>query len=123
MIEMTLPIKLVSPNIQEHWTKRHKRNKSNDWTIRANWLKMSPIVYLPCIVVLTRLAPRKYDEDNLIASFKGVRDSIADLLNPGLAKGQADSSKDIEWQYKQERSKTIGIRIQIKPLIPDPIIY
>ena len=27
MIEISLPIRLQSPNVKEHWTKTHKRNK------------------------------------------------------------------------------------------------
>lgn len=115
MIEWTIPIKLVSPNVQEHWTKKHKRNKQNEWLITLKWKTEEPLIQLPCIVTLTRLAPREFDYDNMVFSLKGVRDSIADLLRPGLAKGQADNSKEIEWHYGQEKAKKQGVRIQICP--------
>jgi hypothetical protein len=33
---------------------------------------------------------------------KYVQDAVADWLIPGLAKGQADSSPLIEWDYQQK---------------------
>lgn len=118
MIDWTLPLDLVSPNIKEHWRETCRRNKKNNWTIRVKFLKEPPgILYLPCIVTITRLAPRALDEDNFIYACKGIKDSIADLLIPGLAPGRADGSKDIQWVYKQEKHKNKGVRIQIEPLI------
>lgn len=72
------------------------------------------------------MAPRLWDETNYIYSCKGVQDSIADLLIPGLAPGRADGSKDITWVYKQEKSKIKGVRIQIEanqPKREEAIIY
>ncbi len=116
LIDWILPIKLVSPNIQEHWTKKYKRNKQQEWIIKTCWLTHETNVQLPCIVTLTRLAPREFDYDNMVPAFKHVKDSIADLIIPGLAPGRADGSKQIEWRYEQEKAKKQGIRIQICPM-------
>jgi len=87
------------------------------------WMNSTVKVDLPCTVVIIRCSPRLLDEDNYIFSCKGIRDSIADLLCPGLAKGQADGSKEIVWYYIQEKSKKKYIRIKIEPLIKEPIVY
>lgn len=116
MIDWTIPIILVSPNIQEHWTNRHKRNKRIFSLISRKWVFEKAKVSLPCTITLIRLAPREYDYDNLVFAFKGVRDTIASLIIPGQAPGRADADPRITWVYKQEKAKTKGIRIQIANL-------
>lgn len=63
---------------------------------------------LPCIIQITRIAPRALDSDNMVASAKSVRDGVADWL------GVDDGSPLIDWRYAQERGKpkTYGVRIQ-----------
>lgn len=107
-----LSIKIVSEaNIMCHWSKRHKRNKRNA-------MSLLPIKYdipkqLPCVIRLTRLAPRKLDSDNLAYAFKGIRDTLADFIKPGLAPGRADD-KDINFEYAQEYlKKDYAIRIEV----------
>ena len=41
------------------------------------------------------------DDDNLQNALKSIRDSIADLILPGMAKGQADGDDRIQWRYDQ----------------------
>ena len=98
--------------MQQHWTKKHARKKEMQREIRYIW-KASPIrlVMLPIAITLTRMAPRTLDFDNLVAAFKWARDTVADLLIPGLAPGRADDSDQIEFIYKQEKSTKYGIRI------------
>lgn len=117
MIDWTLPLDLVSPNIKEHWRETWRRNKKNHWQLKIAYINVSKLVQLPCIVTITRLAPRLWNDDNFIFGCKGIRDSIADLIIPGLAPGRADDSEDIQWIYKQEKCKNKGVRIQIQPLI------
>lgn len=110
---ITIPIRLMSEaNLQQHWTKKHARKKEMQREIRYIW-KASPIrlVMLPIAITLTRMAPRTLDFDNLVAAFKWARDTVADLLIPGLAPGRADDSDQIEFIYKQEKSTKYGIRI------------
>ena len=68
---------------------------------------------LPCLVTITRISPRSYDHDNFVASAKGLRDILSDLVIPGLAPGQADADPRITWHYKQEKGKQ-SVRIQIE---------
>jgi len=61
-------------------------------------------------VILTRIAPRPLDTDNLARSFKAIRDGIADAL------GIDDGSKRLTWSYAQEKGppKRYAIRIEIQ---------
>jgi hypothetical protein len=54
------------------------------------------------------------DFDNLVGSFKWIRDTLAEILVPNLAKGRADDDPRITWVYLQEKSKSIGVRIKIE---------
>ena len=74
---------------------------------------MSP----PCIVTITRVSSREYDLDNMIGGCKGLRDTLGDLLRPGMAPGQADGKgSGITWEYKQEKGepKQYAVRIEIQ---------
>jgi hypothetical protein len=68
------------------------------------------------MITFTRLAPRTLDYDNLVAAFKGARDTVADILIPGLAPGRADDSDQIEFEYGQEKHPAYGLRIDVTEL-------
>jgi hypothetical protein len=60
-------------------------------------------------VLMTRIAPRMLDSDNLASGFKAARDGIADAM------GIDDGSPRIDWQVAQERG-AVGVyaaRVQI----------
>ena len=65
---------------------------------------------MPVAVILTRVAPRELDGDNLQGSFKSIRDGVADYF------GTDDRNPQIEWQYMQEKANDYGVRIEIKEL-------
>lgn len=110
-------LKTVSEsNAHEHWRARQKRAKaqraSARWHTLAEFLKQLGGDYaplLPATVTLTRLGPRKLDSDNAAGAMKHVRDGIADAI------GVDDGDERYDWQYKQEKSKTYGVRIEITP--------
>jgi len=101
-------------NNNDHWSKKHKRKIKNNFFIKAalHTTFSEKEKKLPCKIVLTRIGKRLLDEDNLVHAFKGIRDSIADFLIPGLKPGQADSDKRIEWEYAQEKGE-YAVKIQI----------
>ena len=119
MASWTLPIKTVSEANMggEHWSKKHKRHKTQKTIIRL-WGSANKIVAttIPATIRLTRLAPRKLDYDNLVSSFKPIRDYVADIIFPGLAAGRADSDERLTWEYDQEKSPIYAIRIEISSL-------
>ena len=125
-ITWILPIKTVSEiNCTEHWTKKHKRHKQQQFFVRQLFKHEAIEISLPCHVKLTRLAPRMIDSDNMPTSIKFVQDEIAELLTgkggfyvtkKGLIKaikGHAESDKRITWEYAQEKYKTQAVRIEI----------
>lgn len=114
MIDWTIPIILVTPNTQEHWTAKHRRNKRIFSLISRKWIFEKAKVTLPCIITLTRYGPRLWDEDNNIYSCKSLRDTLTQLIFPDKTRGHGDNNPQIQWIYKQEKSKQKGIRIQIQ---------
>jgi len=104
-----LPIRTESPNVTdtEHWAKRNKRNKAH----KAACVLVQAVP-LPCIVNLSRVSPRELDDDNLVRSFKSVRDGIADRL--GLPN---DRDPRVQWRYSQERGKPkeYAVKVWITP--------
>lgn len=116
MIQISLPIKLCNPiNHGTHWSKTLKQKKQQQHLVKSH-LNTHPIPQIPCIVTLTRIAPRKLDDDNLPPCFKWIRDTIADHLIPGLAPGRADSDPKIKWEYAQLKGDPhqYAVEIQIK---------
>lgn len=99
MIE--IPIRTVSGlNVREHWRARSRRVKAErDATA---WL-LRPVTKpaLPCVVMLTRIAPSGgLDDDNLPGALKGVRDQIAAWI------GVDDRKREIvRYRYAQRRGK------------------
>lgn len=51
-------------------------------------------------VLLTRIAPGKFDDDNLRAAFKAIRDGVADALG-----FKDDSDPRLHWEYAQEKGR------------------
>ena len=137
LIDITLPIRTYSANHSEHWRARHKRNKDNAKAIRLALAANSQAVQLllngirchelfydatklatpltGLVIEVTRIAPRQLDaHDNLRMAMKGIIDTVADYLAPGLKPGMADALF-FNYEYKQEKGKPkeYGIRIRI----------
>lgn len=113
------PLKTVSElNVKEHWGTSALRHKKQKELTRFLVQPLSENLPLPAIVELKRYASKKLDSDNLLASFKWIRDTIADILIPGLPAGIADDDPRIQWEYEQElcSRKFAGVQVNIKPL-------
>lgn len=96
---LSLPLRTYSePNRRDHWAARAKRMRSHRRSAHLATATLSARS-LPCVVMLTRVAPRRLDDDNLRAALKGVRDGIADRL------GIADNDPRADWQYGQRSGK------------------
>lgn len=61
----------------------------------------------PLLVTITRLAPRKLDDDNLQGACKFIRDEIARKV------GIDDGSSQYTWRYEQKTAKTYGVDVEI----------
>ena len=102
-----LPLRIEStPNKREHWGVRSRRTAAHRLAALA-----VPIHPLPCVVTLTRIAPRALDDDNNVSGFKALRDGIAKRL------GVDDADPRVEWRYGQERGKRkeYAARVNIEP--------
>lgn len=149
MISFDLPIKTVSEaNCSEHWSVKAKRHRQQQWFIRLAYSRYLPNLVIdtslgqPCYQIkMIRIAPRKLDDDNLVSSFKWIRDELSELLIPEKAyqyiqkkevvkkvkgktyketvnvvrkiKGQADSDERIVWKYDQLTDRAYSVRIEV----------
>ena len=101
MIVVDIPVRIISEaNSRQHWRKAAARKRVHRMTARTVLQfhpkpKGEPELFT---ITLTRVAPRKLDDDNLASGFKAVRDGVADWL------GIDDGSPRIKWQYAQHKS-------------------
>lgn len=100
MITITIPFRTVSEsNMREHHMAKARRVK---WQRNVVGLAVRPRVKgmahpLPCSVLMTRVAPRPLDDDNLRGALKATRDQIAAEL------GVDDRDPRVVWRYAQRR--------------------
>lgn len=108
MIQVHIPIRLPSlANSRLHWRRLAALKKEQrEWTALAlrDVLVPSP----PLVVIVTRIGPRRLDDDNLVAACKYIRDQIASEI------GIDDGSPLYTWVYKQRIGK-YGVNVEIMP--------
>ena len=95
MVEYRIPIKLPSLlNMRASWRAISKLKKAQRLATRIalNGLVVPP---MPCVVTITRIGPRRLDDDNLAGACKYVRDQIATMI------GVDDGSPLYTWRYEQ----------------------
>jgi hypothetical protein len=94
MIEVIIPGEAPStPNLREHHMARARRVKNQRAKVMAKvptW-GGGPLLF----VRLTRVAPRRLDDDNLAGALKGHRDAVAARLRVD------DASPLVGWEYQQ----------------------
>jgi hypothetical protein len=112
VIEVEMDMKIVSiANMRLHWAAKARLVKSQRQKTRMALAAVAQsygVEILPVTVVLTRVAPRKLDGDNLQSGFKAVRDGVADWL------GVDDGSSMIEWQYCQRSGGPKIYKVEIE---------
>lgn len=116
VINWQLPIKTASEaNSSEHWAIKSKRHNLQKRWINTAFRKEKPKISLPCQVTLTRISSRFLDaHDNLRMSLKYVTDAIAANITGDYRPGRADDSKEITWEYQQEKGHPQQVRIEIE---------
>lgn len=114
IVDYTFPIKIESAqNNSSHWAARMAKKKKLQTQLHYFWKSENPPHIKPMsTILLTRIAPRFYDDDNLATNYKIFRDFLADLLYPGLAPGRADAF--FQWKYNQQKGKTREYAVNIK---------
>ena len=110
-----VPVKIVSEaNNRDHWRTKWARGKRLKKYTQIYWNNtFKDKIKLPVEIKLVRIAPRSLDYDNLVISFKSVVDCIADIIVPGMAMGQADSTPGLKFSYAQEKAKQYGFRVEV----------
>ena len=106
----SIPIEIVNEASgtysNQHWRAKSSRHKQQKAIVKITLRELFIYANKAITVRLIRISSRMLDcEDNLPYAFKWVKDSIADVLKPGLRPGMADGSKLIKWEYAQEKGK------------------
>lgn len=113
-------------NQREHWRKRYNRQSVQKQSVQLEvGVRSAEFPELPVIVTMTRIAPRKLDDDNLVGSFKAVRDALATLLLPELTQGNQyaprgdDSDNRLTFRCDQRKGepKQYAVEISIESAI------
>lgn len=111
LASFTVYVATVSePNARGHWALRAKRAKVQR---KAAWATVKPMP-LPCSVLLTRIALRELDDDNLRPALKAIRDGVADRL------GIDDRDPRVTWLYDQQKCHGYAVRIDFLPFREPP---
>ena len=112
MIEVRMNMKIVSvANMRLHWAAKAKLTRDQRTRTRLSLAAVAQsfgVEGLPVTGVLTRIAPRRLDGDNLQSGFKAVRDGVADWL------GVDDGSSLVDWQYFQRSGKAGEYAVEIE---------
>lgn len=113
VVSVVLPVHTPSvANLREHWAKRAKRSKHHRTVAYHRLFDAGGHTYgrTESSVTLTRISPRRLDDDNLRGALKAVRDGVADWF------GVPDNDPRIKWEYSQERGKPKehGVRITVE---------
>ena len=111
-MRVEIPIRTWSePNVRAHWAQRARRARKQRKVAcayaRAAFAAHGPTC-APLTVTLTRLASRKLDSDNLVASLKAVRDGVADAL------GLDDGDERLTWRYAQEKMPRAQYAVRVE---------
>ena len=97
-MKIIVPIRIEStPNLREHWTSRSKRTRDHRAATHYSLMAAKAPIAVPCVVTLTRIAPRALDTDNNVSGFKWVRDAVAHWLRVD------DADPRVEWRYSQAK--------------------
>lgn len=104
-----IPIKLPSlANTRMHWRDMARLKKKQR---RATQLTLigKTVPPLPLTVTITRIGPRRLDDDNLSGACKYVRDQIAKFV------GEDDGSPLYTWVYQQRigDKNQYGVEVEI----------
>ena len=112
MIEVRMNMKIVSvANMRLHWAAKAKLTRDQRTRTRLSLAAVAQsfgVEVLPVTVVLTRIAPRRLDGDNLQSGFKAVRDGVADWL------GVDDGNGLVDWQYAQRSGRPGEYAVEIE---------
>jgi hypothetical protein len=109
-------------NLRLHWAKKMRENqrlreagyvlslsaiRDDSGTVCAGWNEN------PLTITLTRVGPRRLDDDNLQTAFKPFRDGVADALF-GANQKSDDSDPRFTWKYAQRKGRPREYAVEIE---------
>lgn len=101
-----VPVKTASTsNLREHPMARYRRTDAQKAATRRRCPEWTAGPLL--VVRLTRVSPRKLDDDNVRGALKSVRDALASWLRVD------DASPLVRWEYLQERCNAQLVRVEV----------
>jgi hypothetical protein len=105
-MRVSIPLRLPSlANCRMHWRRLARLKQTQRAATRAA-LQGLTLPDLPLRVTITRVGPRRLDDDNLASAAKYVRDAIAEAV------GVDDGSALYEWRYAQRVGK-YGVEVEV----------
>jgi len=124
-IEITLPLRTLSPNQSEPWRKRYAREKAQRRAVMFAMIAVKekiPQIELSGAsgkikLKFTRYAPKGLDaHDNLPMSVKKICDQTCAEIMCDYVPGRADGASCFEFEYDQvkTKAKVYGVKIEIR---------
>lgn len=113
-VDIKLPMRIKSLNVQEHWRERHNRSRSERGWVRLSLKPRAKIIELPARICIVRYGVKRLDYDNLLAACKYIRDEIANILVPTDRSGSTDDDERLSWHYMQAAGD-YAVRIIVLP--------
>jgi hypothetical protein len=98
-------------NARSHWAAKARRVKAQRnlvTLVLRGTVARDMMLVAPLVVTITRIAPRRLDDDNATSSAKAVRDAVAAVL------GVDDRDERVCWRVEQARGP-VGVQIAIRP--------
>lgn len=107
-----------APNLREHWASRARRVRDERrivaWCLQSPGRRVPPQERrLPCVVTLTRIAPRALDDDNLRGALKATRDEVAAWLLVD------DRDPRVTWTYAERRGAVREYAVEVSVAWPE----
>jgi hypothetical protein len=100
----------------EHWRIKAQRTRLQRQYVYAKLTQLwddGPVLGLPLTITITRIGPRRLDEDNLAVACSAVRDAVADWLTGAYGTGQ-DQQEGLVWAYRQQRLTPTYYAVEIR---------
>ena len=110
MTRVTLPLRLASEaNARGSWHAGAARARLARAQVNAALRRAEPgPLPLPVVVRITRVGPRRLDDDNLARSAKALRDGVADWL------GCDDGDPRVSWHYAQAVAREYRVVVTVE---------
>lgn len=115
-------------NLREHWATKARRVKTQRAAVgfllravacffREQWEYPVALGMVRLRVTMTRVAPRRLDDDNLAHAFKAIRDEVAAFF------GHDDGEACWEWVPTQERgAPAVRIEVRAVEVVPRAVV-